>query len=217
MLLSQDRKRAFLRGMRKQSNITIAALAAMVCLLAAPGAATAQSRPHAQTVKSGLDLAVTFVGDRTNPVGGENTWLTGGGVELGINAWHGLGAAVHVTGLHSASINAQNVPISLVTTTFGPRYRYTKPFASGRRSISPFGEALVGEANAFHGLFPSPQGATDSANSLALEMGGGLDISLSRHFAVRAIQAQWVRTQLPNNGTSVQNHLQLGSGLVAHF
>jgi hypothetical protein len=104
-----------------------------------------------------------------------------------------------------------------VTTTFGPRYRYTRALGSGRGSLSVFGEALLGEANAFHSSLPSTQGVTDSANSLALQVGGGIDVGLSRRFAFRALQAEWLRTQLQNGTTNVQNHLQLGSGLVLRF
>jgi len=85
-----------------------------------------------------------------------------------------------------------------------------------------FGEGLAGETNAFHSLFSvgsgpvgSPNaGTTTSANALAVETGGGLDIRLSRRFAVRAIRASYLRTQLPNTSTNVQNNLSLGAGIV---
>jgi hypothetical protein len=85
-----------------------------------------------------------------------------------------------------------------------------------------FCEGLAGETNAFHSLFSvgsgpvgSPNaGTTTSANALAVETGGGLDIRLSRRFAVRAIRAS-LRTQLPNTSTNVQNNLNLGAGIVS--
>jgi hypothetical protein len=208
---NSNRKSAFLSGIRQCSNQSITAVATLACLVLAPGFA----RAEAMTPR--LDLAIAFVGDRTNPVGGANSWLTGGGIELGVNAWHGFGIAADVAALHTSSTGSQGVPLSLVTTAFGPRYRYTRGLASGRQTISAFGEALLGEANAGRSLFPSAQGVTGSANSLALQVGGGLDVGLSRRLAVRAIQASWLRTQLPNNSTNVQNHFQLGSGLVIRF
>ena len=48
-------------------------------------------------------------------------------------------------------------------------------------------------------------------------MGSGLDVNLSPHIALRAIQANWLRTQMPNSTNNLQNSLQLGSGLVFRF
>lgn len=190
------------------------ALALFIGLVAATRIASAQ------LPKPNLDIGVTFVGNRTNPVNGANSWLIGGGFEFGVDAYRGFGLAVDIAGLQTSSIGNPGVPLAFVTTTFGPRYRYTRARRSGR-GLSLFGEALLGEANAFHSVLPSTppstHGATDSANSLALQVGGGIDVGLSAHFAIRAIQAKWMRTQFQNGTTNVQNHLQLGSGLVLRF
>lgn len=71
--------------------------------------------------------------------------------------------------------------------------------------------------NSFNSVFPAPSVAIDSSNSLALKMGGGMNIALSPHIALRAFQANWLRTQLPNASTNVQNNLNLGAGLVLRF
>jgi hypothetical protein len=194
----------------RRNNVTMLR-AIIMCIFFAPCFASAQ------TTTPKLDLGITFIGDRTNPVNGSNSWLTGGGIELGVDAWHGLGIAADVQGLHATVIGPQNVGVDLVSVTFGPRYRYTKPMATKLHSVSAFGEALLGEANAFNSFFPSPAGGTTSANSLALNIGGGIDLGLSRRFAIRAVQANWLRTQLPNATTNIQNHLQLGAGLVVIF
>lgn len=62
--------------------------------------------------------------------------------------------------------------------------------------------------------FPAAGGASSDANTFALLVGGGVDLRLSRRFAVRPIQAEWVRTQFPNATTNVQNSLRLGAGVV---
>jgi hypothetical protein len=41
-----------------------------------------------------------------------------------------------------------------------------------------------------------------------------MDIRLSKHLAVRALEAGWLRTQFPNAGSNVQNNLTLGGGVV---
>jgi peptidoglycan-associated lipoprotein len=46
--------------------------------------------------------------------------------------------------------------------------------------------------------------------------GGGVDIGLSRHIALRLVQADYVRIQLPNSITNVQNNFRLGAGIILH-
>lgn len=173
-------------------------------------AASAQQPKHQQ-----VDVAVSYVAEHANPVGpGGNFWLQGGSVELGVNAWHGLGIAAKVTGTHTAKFGPDAIPLSLVSTTFGPRYRLAMPKL---KKVSVFGEGLIGEDHGLGSFFPTKAGIDDSAVSLAVEVGGGIDWEASRHFAVRAVQASWVRSQLPNSTTNVQNNLRLGAGLVVKF
>jgi len=44
--------------------------------------------------------------------------------------------------------------------------------------------------------------------------GGGMNIPVTRHISIRAIEADWLRTELPNNAANVQNNLRLGAGFV---
>jgi hypothetical protein len=174
------------------------------------GATFAQT-PRTQAPKA--DLAITYLGERSLLAGSSQSfWMQGGAAELGLDAWHGWGVAADITGTHSSSVGSAGVPLSIVTATFGPRYRW-----HGDRKTSLYGEGMLGEANGFRSLFPDPAGAQSGANSLAVQVGGGLDLTLRRHFAIRAIQAAWIRTQLPNATNNVQNTLQLGLGLVIRF
>jgi hypothetical protein len=50
-----------------------------------------------------------------------------------------------------------------------------------------------------------------------VQAGGGIDLGLSRHIALRLIEANWLRTQLPNGTTNGQNNLVLGTGVVMRF
>jgi hypothetical protein len=58
----------------------------------------------------------------------------------------------NVTGLHTADTGA-GVPLNLVAATVGPRYTWTNYFAS-QRTVSIFGEDLIGEAHGLDSLFP---------------------------------------------------------------
>ena len=169
---------------------------------------------HAQTpTPRRVDLAVTYLGLYSLKVNStQRFWSQGGAVELGTNVCHGFGIAANVTGTHASSIGNSGVPLSLVTATFGPRYRW-----HADRRLSLYGEGLIGEANGFYSLFPEPGAAISSSNSLAAQAGGGIDYKVSDRFAVRVLDAAWLRTQLPNSTNNVQNSLQLGAGLVVRF
>ncbi len=170
---------------------------------------------HAQAAapSSSLDLGVSFVAMRSLEAGtGQNFWSSGGSVEIGADAFHGFGLAANVGGISSGSIGSGGIPLAMVMETFGPRYRWH----DGRR-LSFYGEGLVGEVNGFHSLFPSPSGAQTSATALATQLGGGSDLRIGPHLAVRLISAAWERTQLPNSTNNVQNSLKVGAGLVLRF
>jgi hypothetical protein len=160
-----------------------------------------------------LDLSATYIAERSLKANtSQNFWLQGGSIELGANVYHGWGIAADVTGTHAGSIGTSGIPLSLVTATFGPRYRW-----HADRRLSLYGEGLVGEANGFRSIFPTPAGSQPEANSLATQVGGGIDYRLSNRLAIRCLDAAWSRTQLPNSTNNTQNTLQLAAGVVWKF
>jgi hypothetical protein len=61
---------------------------------------------------------------------------------------------------------------------------------------------------------------TSSPNGFATAAGVGLDINITRHFAVKPFQVEYFMTQLPNfveTSNIVQNNLRYSGGLVFHF
>ena len=182
--------------------------------LAAASSAAAQTA-SATPSNNGVSFAVTYSAGGSNLVSSNRFWLEGGGAELATSSWHGLGVAASVVGLHTSN-SSDGVPINLVVTTFGPRYSLTLHHQSSSRHIGLFAQGLVGEADGFHGLYPAPSMANTSANSLATQVGGGIDLGFSRHISLRLFQADWMRTQLPNSTTNIQNNLRLGAGIVFH-
>jgi hypothetical protein len=105
------------------------------------------------------------------------------------------------------------VKLDLVTATFGPRYTWSP----AHRKYALFGQALVGGAFGFNSVFPAAPGAAASQNSLAVNLGGGINVALSPHPALRAFEADWLRTQLPNSTNNAQNSLRAGAGIVFRF
>jgi hypothetical protein len=189
-------------------------------LLAAPLLLTSSLRAQALASTSTpghqeVDLAVTYTAQHSNLVSNPTFWQQGGSVELSAQVYRGFGVAANVTGTNVGNAANSGVGLTMVTATFGPRYTWYRPSGAGRkRSLAIFGQGLIGEAHGFNSTFPTPSGLLTDYNSFGLEVGGGVDIGLSRHFAVRAIQADWLRTQFPNSTTNIQNSFRLGAGIV---
>jgi hypothetical protein len=179
-----------------------------IVLLSGTGILHAQAPPSRR-----LDLSIAYVAEHSlKAETSQDFWMQGGSIELGANVWRGWGIAANVTGIHAGSIGSSNLPLSLVTTTFGPRYRWHPD-----RRVSLYVQGLVGEANGFRSIFPATAGLQPDANGLAAQFGGGVDYRLSDRFAIRVLDAGWARTQLPNSSDNVQNTLRLGAGIVLRF
>lgn len=160
-----------------------------------------------------LDVAIVYNALRANIVPGATFWMQGGSVQIHGQFWRGLGIVADVAGLHTSNANGAGKGLDLVTATFGPRYTWTL----AHRRCAFFGQALAGEANGLNSVFPTATGVESSNHGLALEVGGGVNLPLSHHLAVRAFEADWVRTQLSNSTTGVQNNLRMGAGIVLKF
>jgi hypothetical protein len=50
-----------------------------------------------------------------------------------------------------------------------------------------------------------------------MQVGGGLNIYFTRNFGIRLLEADYVRTVLPNGSTNSQNDLRLSVGLTYHI
>jgi hypothetical protein len=174
-------------------------------------------QPHPATTANHheVDAAVTFTEQYSNLVSTPTFWHSGGSVELSAQVYRGFGLAANIAGTQTGNAADSGTSLSLVTATFGPRYTCYKALGSEhKRSLAVFGQGLLGQAWGFNSYFPDPSRVKTDANSLALQVGGGMDLGLTRHIGLRVFQADWVRTQLPNGTTNVQNTLRLGAGIV---
>jgi len=196
---------------RLLSSMLLAGAMTMTPVLLTQSAAAQTAPPppeHGQ-----LEVSLTYGAMLSNVITSNRFWMQGGSVELEAPFYHGLGAVADIGGMHTGNINSSGVGLDLVTETFGLRYTW----ASAKKKYEFFGQGLGGEANGFHGLFPTPTGAIDSSNSMAVEAGGGMNVALSPHVALRAFEVDWLRTQLPNATTNVENNVRLGAGVVLRF
>ncbi|MGH9604059.1 MAG: outer membrane protein [Terracidiphilus sp.] len=193
---------------RKLSSVLLAAVIAgafAVPRLAAQVTDSAQAR-----VRFPLSVAITYDATLANSITGKAFWMQGGHAQFCGDFYRGWGAVADVGGMSINNANSSGSSVGIVTATFGPRYTWTP-----RHSRTAFyGEGLAGVANGFNGIYPLPGGVQTSATSLAVQVGGGLDVHITPRVALRAFQADWLRTELPNSTTNVQNNVRLGAGIV---
>jgi len=189
-------------------------------LLATAGTwAQAQSEPKGSSAYT--DLAITYSTEHAQLAPGTCGcfWLQGGGADAALTLWKGLGIAASMTG-GAVSSYSPGVDFSKISYMGGPRYTYTiwagPPRALRRPRLQVFGDGLFGGAHAFSGAFPFGTGTNATASSFALQTGGGINLFFSRHFALRVLEVDYVRTQLPNGYDNTQNDLRLAFGVSYH-
>ena len=101
----------------------------------------------------------------------------------------------------------------------GPRLSFRKP-----HRVSLFTQVLVGGVRAsavsIAGCSVIPCTPLPAQDSFALTAGGGVDVRLTHHIAIRPIQAEYMMTRfssVPAGNSASQNDLRLSAGLVFLF
>jgi len=152
--------------------------------------------------------------------GQSSFWFKGGGADAAVNFWRGLGIAASLTG-DTASNLAPGVNANKLTYLGGPRYTYTawkgNAGAADQRRLQIFAQGLFGAAHGFDGFYPASPAPTTSANSFAVQAGGGLNLYLTRSLGIRLIEADYVRTAMPNGAANTQNDMRLAFGITYHI
>jgi hypothetical protein len=185
------------------------ALHAGVCIVIvfAARAGAQISEPQA---RGSMEVAVTYNPTLANTVGGYGLSMQGASVQVRGQFFRGWGVVADVSGLHANMLPHSMAGLDLVTANFGPQYTWLPV----HHHLALFGQFLVGEAFGMNSIFPSTGGVSSSASGLSLQVGGGMNLPLSRRIGVRAFEADWLRTALPNSTTNVQNNLKLGVGIL---
>jgi len=185
-------------------------------------AAHAQQTP-APAYTTDIDVAVTYVAERAKVASTDCGcfWLEGGSGDFAITLFRGLGVAANLTGEHVSSIGSgigSGLNLDKVMFAAGPRYTYSRK-KSGTKGPGPgvFGEALFGRVHGFDTFFPTSQGGAGAAGSFAMQLGGGVDLRFARHFGIRPVEVEYVRSSLPNNASHTQDDLRVAGGLSFHF
>jgi outer membrane immunogenic protein len=186
-----------------QPFIVFALLGAGCSIL--PVTAQAQDGPR---VDVGLDY--NYVRTNAPPGGCGCIPLHGADGWVAFNFTHSIAIVGQVSGQHASNIEGSGADLTFTSFLAGPRYSFNVT-----RRVVPFAQVLFGGAHISGGL-PGDD-LVGSSNAFAMTAGGGLDIGLSPHFAIRAAQLDYFMTRFRNGINDRQNNLRLSAGIVVRF
>ena len=208
--------------MNKPKSMSLSMFFACTCLLAGTATWAQKNTTLAPKSQISTDLSVAYSVEQAKLAPGSCGcfWLQGAGVDAAVTFWKGIGLAASFTGEHAGNVEP-GVDVNKIDFTAGPRYTYTAwkghTKATDQRRLQIFGQGLFGYMHGFDGVYPTAGGVVSSAGSLAIEAGGGLNLFLTRRLGVRLLEAEYVRSALPNNVSNTQNGMRLSFGFVYHL
>jgi peptidoglycan-associated lipoprotein len=172
-----------------------------------PRSALAQSGPR-------VEVGVDYNYVRSNlPAGGCGCFgLNGGSGWVAFNFNRSLGLVGEVASQTASNVSSTGADLTLTSFLAGPRYTW-----GHAHHFAPFAQVLLGGAHAGGTLAPGSSGLPGSSNAFAMTAGGGVDIGLSRHIALRAFEADYYLTRFDNGVNDHQNNLRIAAGVVLRF
>jgi hypothetical protein len=142
----------------------------------------------------------------TSAAGQSNFVENGGSAYFEYNVNQSVGLVADLGGYNSGINNFKTF-----SYLFGPRFNLR------RSRFTPYVQFLFGGTNGWYNVPVGNSFASTSQNGFATAAGGGLDIKVGRHIAVKPIQLEYVTSQLPSvaaNTRSIQNNLRYSAGIV---
>jgi opacity protein-like surface antigen len=132
-----------------------------------------------------------------------------GSVAFNLNRWFGAVAEVGV--YHSGNVLGSGADLTVVNYLFGPRLSYRK-----HERLTPFAHVLLGGGHAGGTLYTGTTTAPGPGpnNAFVMAAGGGLDVKVSPHVAVRVFQADYLFSKFLNGVNDRQNSFRLTAGVV---
>jgi len=134
-------------------------------------------------------------------------------VQYNLNSWFGVVA--DFTGYYgSPTKTISGTPVTVDTNEynylFGPRFSYRKS-----ERWTPFVHALFGGGHVHvKGSAPGFTPVTFTDNAFSMAVGGGLDLKVANHVAIRLVDADYLMTKF---GDDHQNNFRYSAGLVFRF
>jgi opacity protein-like surface antigen len=201
-----------------------------------PAASMAAAMPYSKGLDSYTPRVEVFLGYsylRAVPSPAEGNrlgWLNGGSASIAFNFNRHLGLVGDFGGLDDTKLLLRGTGTNTATTAdssgtvftylFGPRLSFR-----GHDRVTPFGQVLFGGIHASAVTLSSGCTGTGCAllpseSRFAMTAGGGLDVKVHHHLAIRIIQAEYLMTNfedLTTGKSATQNDMRLSSGIVFRF
>jgi hypothetical protein len=183
-----------------QNGIVVALLVALSCTL---------SQTKAQeTSKVDLYGGYDYVRYNSSPrISGvppsESANANGLSGQFTYNPYILLGLAAELSG-YSVARQGFNTTYQ-IAYLFGPRVNVP------RGKITPFAQVLLGRVWAEDGF------TFGSVTAFGMTAGGGIDLRVSRHMAIRLGQVEYLLTKFADGNHNRQNNLRFGTGIVLRF
>jgi opacity protein-like surface antigen len=179
-------------------------------ILAGGVVASAQERPATPAAEVGFNYSYA----RINPSGTAPSYNQNGGsgyVEYNINRV--VGVVADLGAYHNSSVVRSSPADTTFSYLFGPRFNWRMS------RVTPYLQILVGGARLTSSFDPGSATAAllKDRNVFATAIGGGVDVRLTNHIAVKPVQVEYFMTQLPSVATNLnyaQNNLRYSAGVV---
>jgi outer membrane immunogenic protein len=181
---------------------------ASILLLGAAWSASAQDSSRG-------DVALTYhwVRSNTSPGNCGCFGMNGGAVS---GSWYlssRLSALAEISTENASNVLSPGKSLTLTSYMAGARYRIAGASPYRGRRLQPFAQLLVGTAHAGGGIV----GRGDGSYAFASRVGGGIDMPVSSHIAIRIFQIDYYLTHFANLSNDHQNNLLLGAGIVLRW
>jgi opacity protein-like surface antigen len=155
-----------------------------------------------------FEVGVNYSFVHRNSEPGRNSYgENGGSGYFEYNLTRTIGLVGDFGGYDSGNYNRQTF-----SYMFGPRLNWRMS------RIVPYAQFLFG--GAYEWGVVSATGISTTQNGFAMAAGGGVDVNITQHIAVKPIQVEYFMTQLPqlaSNLNAVQNNLRYSPGVVFRF
>ncbi len=199
-----------------RTSIPGSALLVSACIMAGAAGWAQQGQKPAPPASLSIDFGITGAVERSQVAPNDCCfWFKGGGADAAVTFWKGWGIAATLTGDHAGNVT-DYVDVNKISYMGGPRYTWTARTEAGNPRLQIFMQGLAGGSHGFNGLYPTSTGTTTSANSFALQAGGGVNLFINRNWGLRLLEADYVRTEFPNDADDKQNDMRLAFGVVYH-
>ena len=191
-------------------------------------AATPYSRGVESYPKAELFLGYSYLRSVPAPQWGNRLmWMNGGSASIAFNVNRYLGivgdvgaytnSEVRFQGGYGSTVDVNNPNVGAISYLFGPRLSFR------HERITPFLQVLFGGIHANEVTLADCTFSCTllpAQNTFAWTGGGGLDVKVHRHFAIRVIQAEYLMTGFQDyttGKTTEQDNVRLSAGLVFGF